>query len=448
ARPSWVVRRHDDLRLDLIYEKLWSFLLGRIREMTPMFNRATTTRRNASRRPRVLAALAVVSLFPVAVLVTSADAAEPAIDLGTAKAFSVLAGSGVSNTGTTRLAGSVGSYPTPTVGTDTPFVFTSAGAKNHAGDAVTQQAKTDLGVAYNVAAAAQPPIAVPQELSRTDPYLPGVYRASSSMLLSGSMTLDGGGRNDGVFVFQAPASTLTTASNSTVRFVNGAQPCNVYWQVGSSATFGTGTTFVGNVLAFTSITATTGATFEGRLLALNGAVTLDSNTITGPRCDTSGGGGGVDGATADGATADGATADGATADGATADGAATDIAATDGATADGATADGAGTDVDATDAPVDVDATDDAGTDADAATDTDGDATESAGGTDLDAVGTDAGAGTGVGTDTGLSANSTDTDLPDTGGSNFLPLPLALLSIVGGVWLVQLMRPQRGAHRA
>jgi hypothetical protein len=224
---------------------------------------------------------------------SSANAADPTIDLGTAKAFSVLAGSGITNTGVTRLSGSLGTYDTPTVTTDTPFVFTGAGAKNHAGNGVTKQAKADLLVAYNAVAGALPPTAVPQELSRNDPYLPGIYRASSSMLLSGSMTLDGGGRNDGVFIFQAPTSTLTTASNSTVLFVNGAQPCNVYWQVGSSATFGTGTTFVGNVLAHTSITANTNATFKGRLLANNGAVTLDSNTFTSAVCASSGGGTGT-----------------------------------------------------------------------------------------------------------------------------------------------------------
>ncbi len=252
--------------------------------LPPADSRRTPLRRPATRLMAGLGAFALASLaFGLA---NSADAADPAIDLGTAKAFSVLAGSGVTNTGVTHLAGSLGTYATTTVTTDTPFDFTGPGAMNHAGDGVTQTAKSDLLTAYNTAAGALPPTAVPEELTRSDPYLPGIYRASSSMLLSGSMTLDGGGRKDGVFIFQAPASTLTTASNATVNFVNGAQPCNVYWQVGSSATFGTGTTFVGNVLAHTSISAKTNAVFEGRLLANNGAVTLDSNTISAPACDT------------------------------------------------------------------------------------------------------------------------------------------------------------------
>jgi len=72
----------------------------------------------------------------------------------------------------------------------------------------------------------------------------------------------------------------------SMNLIGGAQACNVFWQVGSSATLGTGTTFRGNILALTSITATTGATIDGRALARNGAVTLDTNTITRPQCAT------------------------------------------------------------------------------------------------------------------------------------------------------------------
>jgi hypothetical protein len=350
----------------------------------------------------LLAVLATLGLASVALVVAnSANAADPAIDLGTAKSFSVLAGSGVTNTGVTTLAGSVGSYETTTVDTDTPFEFSGAGAQNHAGDGVTQQAKSDLLTAYNTAAAALPPTAVPQELTRTHPYLPGVYHASSSMLLSGPMTLDGNGRKDGVFIFQAP-STLTTESNSTVTFVNGAQPCNVYWQVGSSATFGTGTKFVGTVLAHTSISAKTKAVFEGRLLANNGAVTLDSNTITAPACDTS-----------------------------------TDD--------DGTDADGDGTDA-GTD-------TDSDGTDA--GTDTDSDGTDA--GTDTDSDGTDAGTdsdsdvspgGEQVAADSDTTPSDVDADLPDTGGPGVLPLALGVMAVAGGASLIRARRTPRGNHRA
>ena len=97
------------------------------------------------------------------------------------------------------------------------------------------------------------------------------------------LTLDARGNPNAVFVFQA-GSTLTTASASRVVLINGAQSCNVYWQVGSSATLGTGSTFRGSIIALTSITVTTGVTIDGRVLARNGAVTLDSDTITTSAC--------------------------------------------------------------------------------------------------------------------------------------------------------------------
>jgi hypothetical protein len=375
---------------------------------------------SAHRVPRrLLAGFGAIALASLGLAVAgSASAADPAaIDLKTARAFSVLAGSGISNTGTTLLDGSIGTYETTTVTTDAPFVFTGAktqdpdGAQNHAGDGVTQQAKTDLLSAYNAAAAASPPIKVPEQLSRIKPYPPGVYRAESSLLLSGPMTLDGGGRSNGVFVFQAPSSTLTTASSATVRFVNGARPCNVYWQVGSSATFGTDTTFVGNVLARTSITAATRASFEGRLLANDGAVTLDSNTITTPGCGSSDDDGGDD---------EGTDAD-------------TDTDTDGGA---GTDTDGTATDADADDTDADADVDD---TDADAdVNDTDGD--ESA----VDTEDTDT-------TDTNPTdarTTSSDTDLPDAGGPSLLPAGIAVAAVISGAALVGAGRVRRGQHRA
>jgi len=129
-----------------------------------------------SRRPsRLKAGLAAAAFGSLAFAAgsISATGAEPTLDLATAKQFSVLAGSGITNTGVTTLSGSIGTYDTLTVTTDTPFVFTGASAVNHGGDGVTQQAKADLLTTYNEAAAARPPTAVPEELTRLDPYLPG-----------------------------------------------------------------------------------------------------------------------------------------------------------------------------------------------------------------------------------------------------------------------------------
>jgi hypothetical protein len=103
------------------------------------------------------------------------------------------------------------------------------------------------------------------------------------LLLSGPLVLDGGGNLDAVFIFQTD-STLITASSSTVSLINGAQECNVFWQVGSSATLGTNSTFRGNILALQSITVTTGVTVHGRALARNAAVTLDTDVFVSPTC--------------------------------------------------------------------------------------------------------------------------------------------------------------------
>ena len=116
---------------------------------------------------------------------------------------------------------------------------------------------------------------------------PGVYCFASSGAITGPLTLDAGGNANAVFIFRT-ASTLITASSSSVILINGAQNCNVFWRVGSSATLGTSTTFVGNILAQTSITLNTGATVQGRALAQTGAVTLDSNTLTRSACAAGG----------------------------------------------------------------------------------------------------------------------------------------------------------------
>jgi type VI secretion system secreted protein VgrG len=214
-------------------------------------------------------------------LVGGAAAAAGAVPLGTATSFAVLAGAGITNTGPTTVTGDLGTYPTTTM-TGTASITISG--TNHAGDSVTQGAKTDLVTAYNTAAGEGPTSPIAADLGGQT-LGPGVYNSASSIGLTGTLTLDAHGNPDAKFVFQA-GSTLTTASASQVQLVNGAQACNVYWQVGSSATLGTGSSFRGSILALTSITATTGATVRGRLLARNGAVTLDTNTITRPACST------------------------------------------------------------------------------------------------------------------------------------------------------------------
>jgi uncharacterized repeat protein (TIGR01451 family) len=204
---------------------------------------------------------------------------QPPINLGTAGNFAILAGSGITNTGPTTITGDVGTFPTTT---ETGFGSVTLIGTNHIGDAVTQAAKTDLTAAYNDAAGRVPAIAVSGDLGGLT-LVPGVYKSASSLGLTGTLALNAQGDPNAVFIFQM-GSTLTTASGSNVSLINGTQSCNIFWQVGSSATLGTGSTFRGTILAFTSITATTGVTVDGRLLAMNGAVTLDTNNITVATC--------------------------------------------------------------------------------------------------------------------------------------------------------------------
>lgn len=209
-------------------------------------------------------------------LVALPQAAAQAPPLGTAATFGVLGGSAVSNTGPTVVTGNLGVSPGTSVTGFPPGIVT--GGTIHSADAVALQAQSDLTVAY-VALAGLPcnTVLTGQDLGGQT-LAPGVYCFSTSAQLTGTLTLDAQGNPNAEFIFQV-GSTLTTASNSTVRVINGGQNCNVYWQVGSSATFGTASTFLGNVLALASITVTTGGNVSGRLLARNGAVTLDSSSV-------------------------------------------------------------------------------------------------------------------------------------------------------------------------
>jgi hypothetical protein len=212
-----------------------------------------------------------------AALLFVASPSQAQISLGTAASFGVLAGSTVTNTGASVITGNVGVSPGTAVTGFPPGIVMSGSI--HSNDAVAMQAQTDLTTAYN--AIAGTPTLV--DLTGTDlgglTLTPSVYGFTSSAQLTGTLTLDALGNPNAVFIFKI-GSTLTTASGSRVLVINGGSSCNVFWQVGSSATLGTGTIFAGNILALTSITLTTGATASGRLLARNGAVTLDTNTVT------------------------------------------------------------------------------------------------------------------------------------------------------------------------
>jgi len=211
-----------------------------------------------------------------------ATSARGAVSLGTATTFAVLANTTITNTGATTINGDVGLYPGTAV---TGFGTVTRNGALHVGDAVAQQALVDAGTAYRSLQSRTPCMDLTGSVlgqtvgTAANPLLPGVYCFTSSAQLTGDLYLSGGGE----YIFRI-GSTLTTASGSHVILQNGADACNVFWAVGSSATLGTNSRIVGTIIANVSITANTGAVVDGRLFALTGAVTLDSNTVGGTTC--------------------------------------------------------------------------------------------------------------------------------------------------------------------
>jgi len=216
---------------------------------------------------------------------TGFAAGGPLPNIGTAGNYAVLGAATVTNTGPSWITGQVGLSPGTSI---TGFTQESGpGTSGHQdiANGASGQAMIDLNTAYLSAAGATTTANLTGDLGGRSPLVAGTYKYSSSAGLTGTLVLDGGGSTTNLWIFQI-GSTLTTASSSRVTLINGAQPCDVFWQVGSSATLGTSTTFVGNILANTSITMTTGATLNGRALAgavtSSGAVTLDTNRIIQP----------------------------------------------------------------------------------------------------------------------------------------------------------------------
>lgn len=212
------------------------------------------------------------------VLLTAIAPIASADILGTAESFAVLAGSAVTNTGPSVISGNLGVWPGTAITGFPPGVVVDGTV--HATDAVAMQAQLDASTAYLALALLAPN----QDLTGQDlgglTLTPGVYTFATSAQLTGTLTLNTLGDPDALFVFKI-GSALTTASNSTVATINGSNDCQIYWQIGSSATLGTGTTFQGNILALASITLATGVTIDtGRALALTGAVTLDDVRLT------------------------------------------------------------------------------------------------------------------------------------------------------------------------
>jgi hypothetical protein len=239
-----------------------------------MKHQKNKTKRNIS----ILSAIALASTGLMLSMAPTSQAAT-FVGLGTADNFAILAGSAITVTGPTTVVGDIGVFPTITY---TGAASVSQTGTYHAGDAVTQTAKTDLVASY-LAAAGQTPFTTVTAAIAATTVVPGVYQSGSSLSFAGNVILDAGGNPNAVFVFQS-ASTVVTASGTNITIINGGQACNVFYAVGSSATLGTGTHLVGNVIALTSITDNGGSVVNGRLLARNGAVTLNNSSVSKATC--------------------------------------------------------------------------------------------------------------------------------------------------------------------
>jgi type VI secretion system secreted protein VgrG len=212
----------------------------------------------------------------------AAGLAAPARGLGSAANFLVLGGSTVTNTGATVIAGELGTAPGTTITGFPPGIVTEGGT-THMGDALALQAQSDATLAYNSSAGQACNVHLADQELGGKTLTPDVYCFPALAKLSGQLVLDAQGNAAAIWIIQIPGG-LSTATGSSVVVTNGGGVCNVFWIVGESATIGAGSSFAGNILALTSVTMATGASLSGRAMARNGAVTLDSNTISKPPC--------------------------------------------------------------------------------------------------------------------------------------------------------------------
>lgn len=203
-----------------------------------------------------------------------------AVSLGSAASFGALSGSaGITNTGATDIGGDLGTTGVSITGFP-PGTITGT---EHIGDTTADTAQTDANLAYASAAGAPAGTVLSSSDLTGQTLYPGTYTFPTVATLNGALYLAGNASSDGIFIFQL-GTALSINGGSSVTLEDGASACNVFWQVGSSATLGVGVSFVGYILAYASVVAKTGASVTGGLFANTASITLDTNAITVPVC--------------------------------------------------------------------------------------------------------------------------------------------------------------------
>jgi len=209
-------------------------------------------------------------------ITATAQTAQAAVNLNSAAHYAVLAYSGITSTGSTTICGNIGLSPSTSASGAPVFLCTGGFVTGTNAD----NAQLDLTTAYNNAAGRLNPASISGDLGGLTLY-PGLYNTAGGIGITGDLTLDAQGNTNAIFIFQI-GTTLTTASGGNVILANGATAANIFWQVGSSCALGTTSSFVGTIMAHTTIAFNTGATLSGRALSETGQVTMQSNTITNP----------------------------------------------------------------------------------------------------------------------------------------------------------------------
>ncbi len=238
---------------------------------------------NTRRRVRSISLLLALSLVAALIAPATGMAAEPTVPLGAAQDFAILAGQTITNTGNSVITGHIGVSPGSAVTGFPPGVVSGT---MHSNDALAIQAQTDWTTAYDNAVSRQvtTTLASPELSGLT--LTPGVYSSGGALALTGTLTLDAQGDPEAVFILKSD-SGLTIGPGSAVRLINGARFCRVFWPVAESATLGANATFVGHILAVTTITVGEGTSVEGQLLAHDGEVTLINNVVANDWCASS-----------------------------------------------------------------------------------------------------------------------------------------------------------------